>query len=232
MEETLDQKIKYLTEFFKYFYLNKENFSKNIQLQLNLLKPKLKFQKDLLTTTEKDKLIFIQSNNINEIICNTNSTPNNPTNDTVCLKKLDLLYSIAKKINLDLKFNKEKMSNSYKADDIAFEKEIKEINFDMLLNDFEEKFGKFNKSGLISNKNINPSFITNENLKNSIKEIEKQKSEINEIIAKNEQLDMILLDLEQQLKAYKDLPTDINQIRTLVEIKKEEYKNLNNSKKK
>ena len=70
MEQTLDKKIFYLNSFFNYFYLNKENFSKSIQLQLKLLKPLLKFDKDFLSSLDKEKLIFIQSEDVNNIIKN------------------------------------------------------------------------------------------------------------------------------------------------------------------
>ena len=103
MEPTLDRKIFNLNSFFNYFYLNKENFSKSIQLQLNLLKPLIKFEKDFLTSVERDKLIFVQSENINNIMKNKEEENKNKIKE---IKKLDLLYSIVKKFNMDLKYNK------------------------------------------------------------------------------------------------------------------------------
>ena len=53
-----------------------------------------------------------------------------------------------------------------------------------------------------------------------------QKKEIDEIAKKNKDLDLILYDLKKQLNNFKDLPTEVSQMRNLVEIKKEEYKAL------
>ena len=225
MEQTIEQKIYELNSFFNYFYLNKENFSKNIQLQLNLLKPLLKFDKNLLSSIEREKLIFVQNENINNII-KKNQNENNTKTDLINIKKLDLLLSIAKRINMDLKYNKDKIINSFQSNEIEFEKELKDINYDLLLKAYEEKFGKINERGLFNNKSINPNFISNEDLIKNKNMIIEQKKEIEEIGQKNKDLDLILYDLKKQLNNYKDLPTEVNQMRNLVEIKKEEYKAL------
>ena len=225
MEQTIEQKIYELNSFFNYFYLNKENFSKNIQLQLNLLKPLLKFDKNLLSSIEREKLIFVQNENINNII-KKNQNENNTKADLINIKKLDLLLLIAKRINMDLKYNKDKIINSFQSNEIEFEKELKDINYDLLLKAYEEKFGKINERGLINNKSINPNFISNEDLIKNKNMIIEQKKEIEEIGQKNKDLDLILYDLKKQLNNYKDLPTEVNQMRNLVEIKKEEYKAL------
>ena len=219
MEPTLDKKILYLNSFFNYFYLNKENFSKNIQLQLNLLKPLLKFEKDNLSTVEKDKLIFVKSENIDNIIKNNDQADKNFLND---MKKLDLLYSIVKRFNMDLKYNKEKMLNNYKSNDIDFEKKIKDINYDMLLKKYEEQFGDVIKN----TKNIDVNYSTNEQLIKNKNQILIYKKEIEEISRKNKDIDLKLYELKKKLNNYKDLPTEINQMKNFVEIKKEEYKSL------
>jgi hypothetical protein len=227
MEPTIEQKIYELNSFFNYFYLNKENFSKNIQLQLNLLKPLLKFDKNLLSSIEKDKLIFVQNENISEIIKSgqqDNSTKKNI--DMINIKKLDLLLSIAKRFNMDLKYNKDKMLTNFKSNEFEFEKDLKDVNFDLLLKSYDEKFGKLNERGLINNKGINPNFISSENLIKNKDMVIEQKKEIEEIAKKNKELDLIIFDLKKQLSNYKDLPTEINQMKNLVEIKKEEYKAL------
>ena len=227
MEPTIEQKIYELNSFFNYFYLNKENFSKNIQLQLNLLKPLLKFDKNLLSSIEKDKLIFVQNENISEIIKSgqqDNSTKKNI--DMINIKKLDLLLTIAKRFNMDLKYNKDKMLTNFKSNEFEFEKELKDANYDLLLKRYDEKFGKLNERGLINNKGINPNFISSENLIKNKDMVIEQKKEIEEIAKKNKDLDLIIFDLKKQLSNYKDLPTEINQMRNLVEIKKEEYKAL------
>ena len=223
MEQTLDKKIFNLEAFFNYFYLNKENFSKNIQLQLNLLKPLIKFEKDFLSSVEKDKLIFVQSENINNIMRQSNEEEKNRTKE---LKKLDLLYSIVKRFNMDLKYNKEKMLNYYGANEIDFEKKFKDINYDILLKTYEEKFGNINKNIINANKSQNNNNISNEELLKNKNEIIKYKKEIEEMAQKNKEIDLILYDLKKKLNNYKDLPTEINQMRNLVEIKKEEYKSL------
>ena len=223
MEQTLDKKISDLNSFFNYFYLNKENFSKNIQLQLNLLKPLIKFEKDFLSLLEKDKLIFVQSENINNIMRQNNDEDKNKLKE---MKKLDLLYSIVKRFNMDLKYNKEKMHNNYKSNEIDFEKQFKDINYDILLKTYEEKFGSISKNIINSNKNENTNYISNNDIFKNKDEIIAHKKEIEEIAQKNKEIDLILYDLKKKLNNYKDLPTEIKQMRNLVEIKKEEYKSL------
>ena len=223
MEQTLDKKISDLNSFFNYFYLNKENFSKNIQLQLNLLKPLIKFEKDFLSSLEKDKLIFVQSENINNIMRQNNEEDKNKLKE---MKKLDLLYSIVKRFNMDLKYNKEKMHNNYKSNEIDFEKTFKDINYDILLKTYEEKFGNISKNIFNTSKKEKNNYISNKDILKNKDEIIKQKNEIEEIAQKNKEIDLILYNLKKKLNNYKDLPTEINQMRNLVEIKKEEYKSL------
>ena len=185
MEPTLDTKIFCLNSFFSYFYLNKENFSKNIQLQLKLLKPFLKFEKDLLSTLEKDKLIFVQSENICNIIKNNDESNKNFLKE---MKRLDLLYSIVKRFNMDLKYNKEKMTNNYKSNEIDFEKKINDINYDLLLKKYEEQFGDIIKN----NKNIDSDYISNEEIIKNKNQILNYKKEIEEISKKNKDIDLKL----------------------------------------
>ena len=63
-------------------------------------------------------------------------------------------------------------------------------------------------------------------MKRILGEILTKCNEILEIAKKNKELDLIIFDLKKQLSNYKDLPTEINQMKNLVEIKKEEYKAL------
>ena len=219
MEQTLDKKISDLNSFFNYFYLNKENFSKNIQLQLNLLKPLIKFEKDFLSSLEKDKLIFVQSENISNAIRKNNEESKSFLN---YMKKLELLYSIVKKFNMDLKYNKEKMINNYKSNEIDFEKKLKDINYDLLLKKFEEQFENVIKSDKYSDNN----YIQYKDLIKNKSDILQHKKEILDISQKNKEIDMKLYDLKKKLNNFKDLPTEINQMKNLVEIKKEEYKSL------
>jgi len=221
MEQTLDKKIFNLNSFFNYFYLNQENFSKNIQLQLNLLKPLLKFDKKYLSSIESDKLIFVQGENLNNEISNKEEQKN----DIINLKKLESLNTIVKRFNMDLKYNKEKMKNNYKSNEIDFEKKVKDINYDLLLKTYDEKFGKIIKN--ISDKNNKDNNnISKDDLIRNKNEIINHKKEIEEIAQKNKDLDLILYDLKKKLNNYKNLPTDLNQMKNLVEIKKEEYKSL------
>ena len=222
MEQTLDKKIFYLNSFFNYFYLNKENFSKSIQLQLKLLKPLLKFDKDFLSSLDKEKLIFIQSEDVNNII--KNNIEENKNNIKV-MKKLELLYSIVKRFNMDLKYNIEKLHNNYKSNEIEFEKKIKDINYDILLKTYEEKFGSL-INNLMNDKNTNNDKIINDELVSNKNEVIQHKKEIEEIAQKNKELDLILYDLKKKFGNFKDLPTEIDQMKKLVEIKKEEYKSL------
>ena len=226
MEQKIEEKIKQINSFFNYFYLSKENFSKNIQLQLNLLKPLLKLDKDLLSSIEKDKLIFIQNENLNKIIKSRIKENNNKEDiDLINIKKLDLLLSIIKRLNMDLKYNKEKLTTNIKSNEIEFEKELKDNNYDLLMKAYDEKFGKINDK-LNKGNNSDMNFIYNDDLNKNKIDIIESKKEINDIAKKNKELDLILYDLKKQLNNYKDLPTEIEQMKNLVEIKKEEYNAL------
>ena len=224
MESTIKQKIKYLNSFFNYFYINQENFSKNIQLQLNLIKPLLKLSKEYLSSFEKEKLIFVQSQNLNKILKNTKEHYEENKIELINLKKLDLLLTIAKRFNMDLKYNKDKIVNNFRSNEIDFEKQLKDINFDILLKTYQEKFGEINEK--ISVKQMNPNCISEEDLINNKNIINNKKIEIDEIAKKNQNLDLVLYDLKRKLNNFKDLPTEVEQMKKLIEIKKEEYKAL------
>ena len=224
MESTIKQKIQYLNSFFNYFYINQENFSKNIQLQLNLIKPLLKLSKEYLSSFEKEKLIFVQSQNLNKILKNTKEHYEENKIELINLKKLDLLLTIAKRFNMDLKYNKDKIVNNFRSNEIDFEKQLKDINFDILLKTYQEKFGEINEK--ISVKQMNPNFISEEDLINNKNIINNKKIEIDEIAKKNQNLDLVLYDLKRKLNNFKDLPTEVEQMKKLIEIKKEEYKAL------
>ena len=190
-------------------------------MQLNLLKPLLKFDKKYLSSIESDKLIFVQGENLNNEISNEEEQKN----DIINLKKLESLNTIVKRFNMDLKYNKEKMKNNYKSNEIDFEKKVKDINYDLLLKTYDEKFGKIIKN--ISDKNNKDNNnISKDDLIRNKNEIINHKKEIEEIAQKNKDLDLILYDLKKKLNNYKNLPTDLNQMKNLVEIKKEEYKSL------
>ncbi len=55
MEKTIDDKIDYLNKFFNYFHINDENFSKSLQNDIQIITPILKYNEELLTTSEKEK---------------------------------------------------------------------------------------------------------------------------------------------------------------------------------
>ena len=65
MEKTIDDKIDYLNKFFNYFHINDENFSKSLQNDIQIITPILKYNEELLTTSEKEKMIFF-SESLNE----------------------------------------------------------------------------------------------------------------------------------------------------------------------
>ena len=65
MEKSIDERIEYLNKFFNYFHLNNENFSKSLQNDIQVITPILKYNEELLTTSEKEKMIFL-SENLNE----------------------------------------------------------------------------------------------------------------------------------------------------------------------
>ena len=84
----------------------------------------------------------------------------------------------------------------------------------------EDLLKEFNKNNKDNNNISKDDLIRNKN------EIINHKKEIEEIAQKNKDLDLILYDLKKKLNNYKNLPTDLNQMKNLVEIKKEEYKSL------
>ncbi len=211
MEKSIDERIEYLNKFFNYFHLNNENFSKSLQNDIQVITPILKYNEELLTTSEKEKMIFLSENlkeekEKKEEISNINT--------------LDNLIKILKQINLELKVQNEKLNLSYEAQKINFEKEQENIPFNNTINNFE----KLNIKIPFSNVPQINEILTTLNKIHQIKE---------EIKIEKEKRDEINKELREEKTKYKNfynLPCDINQVRNLVEIKREEYNNLNKNK--
>ena len=207
MEKSIDERIEYLNKFFNYFHLNNENFSKSLQNDIQVITPILKYNEELLTTSEKEKMIFF-SESLNEEKEKKEEISN--------INTLDNLIKILKQINLELKVQNEKLNISYEAQKINFEKEQENIPFNNTINNFEKLNIKIPFSNVPQINEILTTLNKIHQIKEEIK-IEKQK---------RDEINKELQEKKAKYKNFENLPCDINQIRNLVEIKREEYNNM------
>ena len=207
MEKTIDEKIDYLNNFFNYFHINCENFSKSLQNDIQVITPILKYNEELLTSSEKEKMIFF-SESLNEEKEKKNEISN--------INTLDNLIKILKHINLELRVQKDKLNVSYEAQKINFEKEQINTSFNNTINNFEKLNIKIPFSNIPQTNDILSTLNNIHQIKEEIK-IEKQK---------RDEINKRLQEEKVKFKNFYNLPCDINQIRNLVEIKREEYNNM------
>ena len=207
MEKTIDEKIDYLNNFFNYFHINCENFSKSLQNDIQVITPILKYNEELLTSSEKEKMIFF-SESLNEEKEKKNEISN--------INTLDNLIKILKHINLELRVQKDKLNVSYEAQKINFEKEQINTSFNNTINNFEKLNIKIPFSNIPQTNDILSTLNNIHQIKEEIK-IEKQK---------RDEINKELQEEKVKFKNFYNLPCDINQIRNLVEIKREEYNNM------
>ena len=207
MEKTIDDKIDYLNKFFNYFHINDENFSKSLQNDIQIITPILKYNEELLTSSEKEKMIFF-SESLNEEKEKKDEISN--------INTLDSLIKILKHINLELKIKNDKLNISYEAQKINFEKEQVNTSFNNTINNFEKLNIKIPFSNIPQTNDILSTLNNIHQIKEEIK-IEKQK---------RDEINKELQEEKVKLKNFYNLPCDINQIRNLVEIKREEYNNM------
>ena len=207
MEKTIDDKIDYLNKFFNYFHINDENFSKSLQNDIQIITPILKYNEELLTSSEKEKMIFF-SESLNEEKEKKEEISN--------INILDNLIKVLKHINLELKIQNDKLNISYEAQKINFEKEQENTSFKNTINNFEKLNIKIPFSNIPQTNDILSTLNNIHQIKEEIK-IEKQK---------RDEINKELQEEKVKFKNFYNLPCDINQIRKLVEIKREEYNNM------
>lgn len=210
----LDEKINYFQNFFDYFNLNVENFSKSLQNDLNLITPLIKSNEHIFTSSLKQKLIF-------------DSNDDKKDKEEKNQRYLNIMILMLKKLNLELKTRNEKFLIKEEADSIKFKKETNDPVFDKTVEDFR----KIEKA-YMTNYTTNQTNFDRSQVEKLLNDIGAQKKEIEEIYAKNEEIKQQKKEMEDRLKYYCDLPHDINQIKQLIEIKEEEFKALKAKKKK
>ena len=203
----LEKKIQFFEFFFNYFKLNKEFFSKALQNDIKILTPLLKENEDLLTTTEKQKLIFI----------NDKSNSNYTSNSNIYLNQLQTLLKSLRKLNLELKMKNEKLENNTKEEIYDFNKSFKNPEFELVYNEYTDLIKQLEESTTFKEDSI---------LDEELTKIKELKKDIKKIFDVNEKLRKEREALENRINSFYNLPPDITQIRILIEIKKEEYKSL------
>lgn len=206
MEETIKNKIEYFDNFFSYFKINEENFSKNVQTLIKILKPKLKYSENELTVLEKEKLIFFL-NKKNDKSLNIKQN---------YYKDFNFLIDLLKNLNLNLQLEKDNLNKTYENEKINLKKQYNPtINIDSL--------------EYIQNNNNN--VYSSEEIINLINKVRDEKIKIEELYKKKLELEQDIFELEKIKNNYNNLPADLEQIKKLVLIKKEEYQNLKQNKK-
>lgn len=211
--DELNEKIDYLQSFFDFFLLNSTNFSKSLQNEINLFAPLIKLNEEVFTASFKDKLIFTGEN----------SSSYNSFDE----KKLDMLIKVLSKINLELKYNKEKNEKRIQAEEINYNKE----KMNNIMEEVSKAFEKNEKKYMTQEKTDNDDNITVNTVNELIEQIESLKKEIEEIHKENEELDKEKKYYEDKLKNFCNLPTDMNQIKKMIEVKKAEFELLLKTKK-
>ena len=211
--DELNEKIDYLQSFFDFFLLNSTNFSKSLQNEINLFAPLIKRNEEVFTASFKDKLIFTGEN----------SSSYNSFDE----KKLDMLIKVLSKINLELKYNKEKNEKRIQAEEINYNKE----KMHNIMEEVSKAFETNEKKYMTQEKTDNDDNITVNTVNELIEQIESLKKEIEEIHKENEELDKEKKDYEDKLKNFCNLATDMNQIKKMIEVKKAEFELLLKTKK-
>ena len=213
MEETIKNKIEYFDNFFSYFKINEENFSKNVQTLIKILKPKLKYSENELTVLEKEKLIFFLSKK-NDLSLNIKKN---------YYKDFNFLIDLLKNLNLNLQLEKDNLNKTYENEKINLKKQYNPtINIDSL------EFIQQNNNN--NNINNNKAFSSDEII-NLINKVRDEKIKLEELYQKKLELEQDVFELEKIKNNYNNLPADLEQIKKLVLIKKEEYQNLKQNKK-
>ena len=208
MEETIKNKIEYFDNFFSYFKINEENFSKNVQTLIKILKPKLKYSENELTVLEKEKLIFFL-NKKNDLSLNIKKN---------YYKDFNFLIDFLKNLNLNLQLEKDNLNKTYENEKINLKKQYNPtINIDSL--------------EYIQNNNNNNNVFSSDEIINLINKVRDEKMKIEELYKKKLELEQDIFELEKIKNNYNNLPADLEQIKKLVLIKKEEYQNLKQNKK-
>lgn len=208
MEETIKNKIEYFDNFFSYFKINEENFSKNVQTLIKILKPKLKYSENELTVLEKEKLIFFL-NKKNDLSLNIKKN---------YYKDFNFLIDLLKNLNLNLQLEKDNLNKTYENEKINLKKQYNPtINIDSL--------------EYIQNNNNNNNVYSSDEIINLINKVRDEKMKIEELYKKKLELEQDIFELEKIKNNYNNLPADLEQIKKLVLIKKEEYQNLKQNKK-
>ena len=214
----LNEQCKYLEEFFKYFMIHYMNFSKSLQNEIQLFVPKIKYNENAFTCSQKEQLIFFgdDSPSYNKI---------NLKND-INMKNIDIALSILNRMKLEIQLQHEKLKSKNEANEIAF---TKQFNSDMIIfNNTLSSFNKHKSALSISNDLTGETHI--ENIEPTISRLHELKQEFTTIYEQTALLRKQKKELQAQLNKFHNLPTDINQIRKIVEIKREEHKQLQQKK--
>jgi hypothetical protein len=224
--------------YLEFFGLGDENFSKSLRSQLEKFIKEIKYNKEIFTTLEKEKLMFIE-NKANQSC----SEIDDDLSIYICNKKnLETLRLNLKNLNLKLKIEKEKIGtenlnkrnkllasekNTLKNDD-GFK-----INFDFVLNKIQTIVNQ-NKNNRNDYRQNLKSASLNENIceqkPNNSSSFEKILSFKNKIIELNEEnkiLKQEKSEYEKKLNKFLNLPSDLNKIKEMIRLKKEEYSSLN-----
>lgn len=208
---TIKSKISHLEQFFNYFNLSESNFSKSLINELNEFCPKIKTSEKHFTTIEKTHLIFIKE-------IEDKRVKSIGSNDQIVL-----LLKILKKLNLELQSQEERLNTDIQAQRVNYDKQHFDPLFSDLFQKCKEELSRLESKILKTN-------INEKERNDRIDQCEKIKSDITILFNENCELNKMKDNLQLELKKYSSLPSDVNQIKTLIEIKKEELKALMNKK--
>jgi hypothetical protein len=119
---------------------------------------------------------------------------------------------------LNLQLEKDNLNKTYENEKINLKKQYNPtINIDSL--------------EYIQNNNNNNNVYSSDEIINLINKVRDEKMKIEELYKKKLELEQDIFELEKIKNNYNNLPADLEQIKKLVLIKKEEYQNLKQNKK-
>jgi hypothetical protein len=193
-------------KFLNFLNLNQENFSKSLQLELHEFISMCKFNQKIFTTSEKEGIIFLPEQK--------------KVQNSFEFNQLQIILNEIEEMKLKLKVIKEKINEcaeikKVKEDPITLNKE--NMNNEIVCKKIEE---------ILDERNIseeNRLEIKNEELSR----LRKFKNEICELYELNEKLKEQKEKLENKMKTFFNLPSDIKRIKEMIKQKREEYDELN-----
>lgn len=225
--------------YLEFFGLSDENFSKTLRSQLEKFVEEIKYNKEIFTTFEKEKLLFTEfTDDKPKKTFSQNDDQSIQSMKLYNNKNLDILLLNLKNLNHKLKIEKEKKSkenlnlaNRQTEKNSPIDDNTFKINFEFVFSKIQKIINQNQNNRLdykennYSTTNKNPNHHNHIN-SSDIDHVLSLKKNILELNEKNKNLKQEKLEYEKKLNKFCNLPSDINKIKEMIRLKKEEYLSL------